>query len=115
MPRFRGLDTNMIDVHCHLNLHSFDEDSDEVAKRAFDAGVKVIVNTGTSIPSSRKAIELANKYDHIFAIVGVHPHHVFEIFKKNRSSATQIFQKTYKTEKFVFASDLNKIKNLGQN
>lgn len=65
----------MIDVHCHLNLHAFDDDADEVAKRAFDAGVTVIVNTGTSIPSSKKAIEFANKYDQMYAIVGVHPHH----------------------------------------
>ena len=65
----------MIDVHCHLNLHAFDEDFDEVANRAFESGVKAIVNTGTSIPSSRKAVELARKYDNMYAIVGVHPHH----------------------------------------
>lgn len=69
----------MVDVHCHLNLHAFDEDFDEVAKRAFDAGVRIIVNTGTSIPSSKKAVELAHKYDspagEMYAIVGVHPHH----------------------------------------
>src|SRR5438477_4662668 len=65
----------MVDVHCHLNLHAFDEDYDEVAKRAFDSGVKIIVNTGTSIPSSIKAIELASKYHQMYAIVGVHPHH----------------------------------------
>ncbi|HVZ12643.1 MAG TPA: TatD family hydrolase [Patescibacteria group bacterium] len=65
----------MIDVHCHLNLHSFDEDYAEVASRAFDAGVKLIVNTGTSIPSSRRAVELAQKFDKMYAIVGVHPHH----------------------------------------
>ncbi len=65
----------MVDVHCHLNLHAFDEDYDEVAKRAFEAGVRVTVNTGTSIPSSRKAVELAQKYEKMYAIVGVHPHH----------------------------------------
>ena len=65
----------MIDVHCHLNLHAFDEDFDEVAKRAFDSGVKAIVNTGTSIPSSRKALELAHAHKNMYAIVGVHPHH----------------------------------------
>lgn len=65
----------MIDVHCHLNLHSFDEDFDAVAKRAFEGGVRIIVNTGTSIPSSRKAVELAHKYENMYAIVGVHPHH----------------------------------------
>jgi len=65
----------MIDVHCHLNLHAFDQDYDEVAKSAYESSVKLIVNTGTSIPSSKKAIELANKYDQMYAIVGVHPHH----------------------------------------
>ena len=65
----------MVDTHCHLNLHPFDNDYDEVARRAFDAGVRAIVNVGTSIPSSRKAIELAHKYDNMYAIVGIHPHH----------------------------------------
>src|SRR3989338_2845801 len=69
----------MVDTHCHLNFHVFDKDVDEVAKRAFDAGVRIIVNTGTSIPSSRRAVELAHKYDspagEMYAIVGVHPHH----------------------------------------
>lgn len=65
----------MIDVHCHLNLHAFDEDFDAVAKSAFDSGVKTIINTGTSIPSNRRAVELAQKYENMYAIVGVHPHH----------------------------------------
>ncbi|OGH17376.1 MAG: hypothetical protein A3C30_04200 [Candidatus Levybacteria bacterium RIFCSPHIGHO2_02_FULL_40_18] len=68
----------MVDTHCHLNFHVFDKDVDEVAKRAFDAGVRIVVNTGTSIPSSRKAVELAHKFDspagEMYAIVGVHPH-----------------------------------------
>lgn len=65
----------MIDSHCHLNLHAFDQDYDTVAKRAFESGVRAIVNTGTSIPSSRRAVELAHKYENMYAIVGVHPHH----------------------------------------
>jgi TatD DNase family protein len=65
----------MVDVHCHLNLHAFDKDFNEVIKRAFQAGVKIIINTGTSIPSSRRAVDLAHKYPNIYAIVGVHPHH----------------------------------------
>lgn len=65
----------MIDVHCHLNLHKFDEDYDQVIKDALASGVEKIVNTGTSIPSSRKAVELAAKYSKLYAIVGIHPHH----------------------------------------
>lgn len=65
----------MVDVHCHLNLHKFDNDYDSVIKDAFEKGVTTIINTGTSIPSSRKAVELSEKYDGLYAIVGIHPHH----------------------------------------
>lgn len=65
----------MIDVHCHLNLHAFDNDYDTPIHNAKADGVSVIINTGTSIPSSRKAVELAANYDNLYAIVGIHPHH----------------------------------------
>ena len=65
----------MIDVHCHLNFHSFEKDYDQVIKSAFEAGVTKIINVGTKIDSSQLAVELAQKYDNLYAIVGVHPHH----------------------------------------
>lgn len=65
----------MIDVHCHLNFHAFDKDVEEVIKKAFDNGVSRIINVGTKIDSSQKAVELANKYENLYAIVGIHPHH----------------------------------------
>lgn len=64
----------MIDVHCHLNFKSFRDDFDEVTNRARDAGVKRIINVGTSLESSEWAVELADKYDDLYAIVGIHPH-----------------------------------------
>lgn len=69
----------MIDVHCHLNFKAFTKDYDEVIKQAFEAGVTTIINVGTKIDSSLKAIELAKKYDNLYAIVGVHPHHTDKI------------------------------------
>ncbi|MEK7186621.1 MAG: TatD family hydrolase [Patescibacteria group bacterium] len=65
----------MTDVHCHLNFHSFEKDYDEVIKDAFDKGVEKIINVGTQIDSSEHAIGLARKYENLYAIVGVHPHH----------------------------------------
>jgi len=65
----------MIDVHCHLNFHAFEKDFDEVIKRAFNAGVEKIINVGTSIESSLKTVELSQKYENLYAIVGIHPHH----------------------------------------
>ncbi len=69
----------MIDAHCHLNLKGFQDDIDEVIQRARFAGVNTIINTGTSLESSKKAVELAEKYENLFAIVGIHPHHADKI------------------------------------
>jgi TatD DNase family protein len=65
----------MIDVHCHLNFHKFEEDYDDVIQRALKKGVTRIINTGTKLDSSRQAIGLSEKYQELYAIVGVHPHH----------------------------------------
>lgn len=65
----------MIDAHCHLNFHKFDENFDQVIRDAKNVGVSQIINAGTSIPSSIKAVELAGKYENLYAIVGIHPHH----------------------------------------
>ncbi|MEM4270906.1 MAG: TatD family hydrolase [Candidatus Pacearchaeota archaeon] len=71
----------MIDVHCHLNFHSFEKDYDRVIKQAFRDGVKKIINVGTKIDSSQKAIALSEKYENLYAIVGVHPHHADKLEK----------------------------------
>ncbi len=65
----------MIDVHCHLNFHAFEKDFDEVIKQSEKDGVKKIINVGTSIESSQRAVELAEQYTNLYAIVGIHPHH----------------------------------------
>ena len=69
----------MIDVHCHLNFHAFEKDYEKVINSAYDAGVTKIINVGTKIDSSQKAVELARNYENLFAIVGVHPHHADKI------------------------------------
>lgn len=100
------------DTHCHLNFGAFAGRVEEVINEARKAGVDRIVIPGTDFETSKKAVEIAEKYEGIYAAVGIHPHHVFEIFQNNKSSATQIFQKTNKTEKFSFASDLKNIQKL---
>src|SRR5258708_6678523 len=69
----------MIDVHCHLQFKAFENDYGSVIKEAFDVGVTAIINTGTQLSSSRKAVDFAEKYENVYAIVGVHPHHADKI------------------------------------
>src|SRR6266571_3447160 len=73
----------MTDAHCHLNFHSFETDYDEVIKRALKAGITRIINAGTSLDSSTKAVEFAEKYPNLYAIVGVHPHHADKLIKSH--------------------------------
>lgn len=65
----------MIDAHCHMQFHKFEDDYDAVIKKAFSDGLTHLVNTGTSIDSSKKAVEFAKRYNNTYAIVGIHPHH----------------------------------------
>jgi TatD DNase family protein len=63
----------LIDTHAHLDYPEFDADRDEVVRRAAESGVTRIITVGTNIDSSRRAIWLAEKYEGVFASVGVHP------------------------------------------
>jgi len=63
-----------IDSHAHLFFKDFENDFDDVIKRAQDAGIEYIINPGTDLPTSIKSIELAEKYEMIYAAVGFHPH-----------------------------------------
>ncbi len=71
----------MFDTHCHLNFGAFNGRVEEVVDQAKRNGVNQIVIPGTDIPTSEKAVTIAEKFEGIYAAVGIHPHHVFEIFQ----------------------------------
>ncbi len=74
----------IFDSHCHPQFPQYDKDRDEMIKRALNEGVFMIC-VGTDLETSKKAIELAGKYEHvklpdgsnvaggIWATVGLHP------------------------------------------
>ena len=61
----------MIDTHAHLD--ALDDPGAAVA-RALEAGVTRILTVGTTIDGGRKALDLADRHDGVYAIVGIHPH-----------------------------------------
>jgi len=61
-----------IDTHAHLNLSAFDEDREAVVAQCLDEEVAVI-NIGTKLSTSKKAVEMAGAHDHLYAMVGLHP------------------------------------------
>jgi len=64
------------ETHAHFDDRRYDEDRDQIIEEAKKAGVDIIVNCGSSMRSSRASVELAGRYDYIYATVGVHPHDV---------------------------------------
>jgi TatD DNase family protein len=61
----------VIDTHAHLDAL---DDAGEAVARARDAGVTRILTVGTDVPGCRRALKLAEQYDGVFAILGIHPH-----------------------------------------
>ena len=61
----------MIDTHAHLTAL---DDADEAVRRAAEAGVTRILTVGTSVEDCRGALELAERHEGVFAILGIHPH-----------------------------------------
>jgi hydrolase, tatD family len=68
----------IIDTHSHYNDEAFDEDRDELLAGLPGKGIDRIVNIAVDIESSKECIALADKYDYIYATVGVHPSNVHE-------------------------------------
>ena len=68
----------LIETHAHLDYPDFANDLKDVLRRAVDAGVTRIITIGTSVESSRRAIDLAEKYPAVYAAIGVHPTYVEE-------------------------------------
>lgn len=63
-----------IDSHCHLDFEPLRNEQEAVIERAHKAGVAKMINVGSSLRGSKASIEIANKYPHIWAAVGLHPH-----------------------------------------
>jgi TatD DNase family protein len=62
----------MIDTHAHLDFSDFDADREDIIKKCSEQNITVI-NPGTDFKTSEKAVELANKYENIYASIGLHP------------------------------------------
>jgi len=74
------------DSHTHLQFAAFDNDRDKILEKTLNEGVGM-VNIGTQFETSKKAVELAHKYDNnplfskfIYATVGLHPIHTSKSF-----------------------------------
>lgn len=66
--------TRYVDAHCHLQFPQYDNDREQIIEEMRGQGIAAIV-VGCDLESSREAVELAEKHEHLFASVGLHPNH----------------------------------------
>ncbi len=112
-----------IDIHSHVNFKAFDEDRDEVIKRALENDTWVI-NVGTQINTSKQAVEIANKYEKgVYAIIGLHPIHTGASYHdekelgvggKEFTSRGEIFNKEFYRELLKDKKANKKIVGIGE-
>ncbi|MEK7278045.1 MAG: TatD family hydrolase [Chloroflexota bacterium] len=76
------LSQSLVDTHCHLDMPVFDADREAVLDRAREAGVGRIMVPGVDLPSSRRAVKLAEAHPEVFAAVGFHPHDADKLGEK---------------------------------
>ena len=62
------------DTHAHYDSGAFDQDRDAVLSALPGRGIVLALCPGCDMDSSRKCVQLADRYPHIYAAVGVHPH-----------------------------------------
>ena len=89
--------------HAHYDDNSFDDDRDALLSAVLpEAGVSFVNNVGAGIESSRMSVRIAEKYDHMCASVGVHPHYVSAM---NGGSLTEL-KELSKSKKVVAVGEI---------
>lgn len=85
------------DTHCHVNFAAFKETQQAVIQRSLEKGISLVV-VGTQIDTSRSAVELAEKYEGVYAAVGLHPVHLYSQYVDEEESRFKTREETFDFE-----------------
>lgn len=80
----------IFETHAHYDEEEFDPDREELLSALKDHNVGKIINVGTTVATSKKSIEYSNKYDYIYAAVGIHPEFAEEYGKSDLSAINEL-------------------------
>ena len=73
------MNSTLIDTHCHLDAEAFQQDIEDVVHRAEDAGVTRMMTIGIDAATSQAAVELADRFESVWAVVGIQPNYAHEV------------------------------------
>ena len=85
--------SNIFDTHAHYDDSRFDEDRDELLTSLKNKGVSQIVNCGCDLKSSLTTVALSEKYDFVYAAVGVHAHEAEETTENDLAEIEKLYKK----------------------
>ncbi len=88
----------LVDTHAHLYWDSFKEDFDQMIQRAFDAGVKTIINVGVDIEKSQEALDQAINTNwpkdlSVYSTIGIHPHEAINFAPEDMDKLEEIYRR----------------------
>lgn len=95
----------IFDSHAHYDDKAFDSDRDELLKSLPDKGVYAVVNAGTNIETSKKSIELSEKYPYIYASIGIHPECISDNDRDNLGNL-KVLETLIKSKKVVAVGEI---------
>jgi TatD DNase family protein len=106
----------LIDTHSHLNFNAYKDDLDEVIKRTLDSRMQII-NVGSKYETSKRAVEIAEKYQSVYAAIGLHPIYASDAVKIKTDpeegsflAKTEVFEK----EKYKELAKSEKVVAMGE-
>lgn len=73
----------IFESHAHYDDKAFDSDRDKIITSLHDSCIERIINVGASVDSNRRTIEIMNKYDFIYAALGIHPSECGELTEED--------------------------------
>lgn len=73
----------LVDTHCHLDFEDLAGEHESILARAKQVGVEQVITIGIDLPSSRRAIALAEANGAIYATIGIHPHNARALSSKD--------------------------------
>lgn len=94
------------DSHAHYDDEKFDEDRDEIIKQIYNSGVTKLISAGYSLESSKKGIEIADRYEFIYTTCGISPNDIPDTEEELNNQLQQLENLLSTSDKIVAIGEI---------
>ncbi len=92
----------IFETHAHYDAEQFDQDRESLLESLPSQGIETVVNIGASLEGCKASIELAKRFPHVYAAIGVHPDEVGEL----NEETFEWLKQQYSYEKVVAVGEI---------